>query len=140
MARKITPKQKAFADKYLELGNGTEAALAVYDIEPTKPKHLRENLAAVIASENLIKPVVANYLEAALPDDLLAKIHAEGLQATRVEDDGPDYNTRHKYLDTAYKLKGSYAAEKNITMTVKAEDLQRTIMEDLTRFRGSTKP
>lgn len=132
MVRRITPKQKKFADKYLELDNGTQAALAVYDTTDYNTAH-------AIAHENLQKPTIRNYLEEALPDDLLARVHKEGLEAL-TESGNEDYSTRHKYLDTAYKLKGSYAAEKNITLTVKAEDLQRTIAEDLLRFRGSTKP
>ena len=66
-------------------------------------------------------------LEKTLPDKLLVKVHMEGLNATKrqgvggmvigVEDgevtkmghtdiEVPDYPTRHKYLDTAYKIKG----------------------------------
>lgn len=131
MARKITPKQKKFADAYLESGNGTLAVMESYDVPQDKP-----NLAAVIASENLTKPNVINYLEQALPDDLLARIHKEGLEATRLEDEGPDFNVRHKYLDTAYKLKGSYAAEKSINMNVSAKDLEATIIADIARFRA----
>ncbi len=56
MARKITKKQKAFADKHLETGNGTKSALETYDTQD-------ENTAAVIASENLRKPKIIEYLE-----------------------------------------------------------------------------
>lgn len=67
-------------------------------------------------------------MEKYLPDSDLAKAHKEGLSAIKKEhkivdrdDDGKpiydfvdvdDYSTRHKYLDTAYKLKGKYAPEK----------------------------
>ena len=57
-----------------------------------------------------------------MPDDKLAKVHNEGLEATikryknnvttgKVECVGeePDHAIRHKYLDTAYKIKGRYA-------------------------------
>lgn len=33
----------------------------------------------------------------------------------------PDYATRHKYLDSAYKIKGTYAPEKRITANVEVE-------------------
>lgn len=62
------------------------------------------------------------------PDKFLAKVHKEGLKATKKENeivgrdgkgqpeyalvDVEDYATRHRYLDSAYKLKGKYAAEK----------------------------
>ncbi len=72
-------------------------------------------------------------MEEYLPDDLLMKVHSEGLQATRTsnaailltkegqlikaEEQGlievPDHATRHKFLDTALKLKDKYPAEKH---------------------------
>lgn len=52
----LKPKQKKFADKYLETGNGTKSALEVYDVKD-------ENSAAAIASQNLRKIKVQEYLE-----------------------------------------------------------------------------
>lgn len=57
-----------------------------------------------------------------LPDSLLAKVHNEGLKATKYESqltgkgeseivEVPDYAVRHKYLDTAYKIKSKYVAK-----------------------------
>lgn len=132
MARQITPKQKAFADRYLKTGNGKQSALAVYDTDS-------EGVAATIASENLMKPNVINYLEAALPEELLAQKHKEGLEASYTDewvDEAPDYSVRAKYLDMAYKLKGNYAAEKSINMNVNAKDLEATILADIARFRA----
>lgn len=72
-------------------------------------------------------------MESYLPDKDLAKVHKEGLKATKHQGVGgmvmglekgkvdsvghteieiADYATRHKYLDSAYKLKGKYAADK----------------------------
>lgn len=61
-------------------------------------------------------------IEKELPDSKLAKVHKEGLAAThkqpRIVDrdkrgapiydyvSEPDFNARHKYLETAYKIKG----------------------------------
>ncbi|MDB2123716.1 terminase small subunit [Clostridium paraputrificum] len=60
MDRKLTPKQKAFADYYIETGNATEAARrAGY-----KGKNLNR-----IASENLSKLDIKQYIE-----ERLAKI------------------------------------------------------------------
>lgn len=39
-----------------------------------------------------------------LPDEELVKVHSEGLKAT-TRNGEPDYSTRHKFLETAYKLK-----------------------------------
>ena len=47
-----------------------------------------------------------------LSDSKLAKVHDEGLKATKLHNTGSktltteDYAVRHKYLETAYKLKG----------------------------------
>ena len=43
-------------------------------------------------------------MEQYLPDNDLARVHQEGLNA--VKSDEPDYPTRHRYLETAYKIKG----------------------------------
>lgn len=72
-----------------------------------------------------------------LPDNLLAKKHREGLEAVTNkphlvdrDDKGrpvyeympeDDYSTRHKYLDSAYKLKGSYAPEKSVNLNLNAD-------------------
>lgn len=51
---KLTPKQKAFADFYIELGNATEAAInAGYN----------EKSARFVGSENLTKPNIKKYIE-----------------------------------------------------------------------------
>ncbi len=67
-----------------------------------------------------------------LPDDLLMKVHKEGLQATKLSGTGgmrmkfeggdmeefghsdlevPDYAVRHKYLETGYKIKARLTPE-----------------------------
>lgn len=51
---KLTPKQKAFADYYIETGNATESAIRAGYSKKT---------AAVIGAENLIKPNIKNYIE-----------------------------------------------------------------------------
>lgn len=56
-----------------------------------------------------------------LPDDLLMKVHMQGLQATRSDSAGQqvdDFQARHKYLDSAYKLKGLYAPEMTHNMNI----------------------
>jgi phage terminase small subunit len=55
----LTKKQKKFADEYLETGNGTKAALKAYDIKAKD----KENMAAVIASANIRKDKIKDYLE-----------------------------------------------------------------------------
>lgn len=56
MKSKLTKKQKEFADEYLATGNGTQSALKAYDVNNAKT-------ASVVASENLNKPSIIQYLE-----------------------------------------------------------------------------
>lgn len=56
MAKRLTTKQKAFAEEYIRNGgNGTQAAMKVYDTEDNAT-------ARSIASENLTKPNIMDEL------------------------------------------------------------------------------
>lgn len=65
--KKLTPKQQAFADYYIELGNATEAAIKAGYSKKT---------AAVIGAENLIKPNIKSYIDERM----------EELQSKRIAD------------------------------------------------------
>lgn len=128
---KLTKQEKKFVKVKAETGNGTLAAKEAFEIED-------DNYAGVKANRLLRKDKIVNAIQEALPDELLAQVHLEGLQATKrsgtggmkigigangevndfghTEIDEPDFAVRHKYLDSAYKLKGSYAAEKHISI------------------------
>src|ERR1700722_18609235 len=54
--RRLTKKQKGFADKFLETGKMGQSAFEVYDVKSMA-------VAAVIANENIKKPNVKEYLE-----------------------------------------------------------------------------
>lgn len=56
MSKKLTPKQKKFADKYLETGNATKAAKEVYSV-------VTDNAAAVQGSRVLRNDKIQTYLE-----------------------------------------------------------------------------
>lgn len=97
-------------------------------------------------------------MEKYLPDKLLAKVHKEGLSATKrsgtggmvlnteksefghTEIDEPDYAVRHKYLDSAYKLKGSYAPEKQEVITANIDiDVSKILEKGYDKRGTSTK-
>lgn len=59
MKEKLTPKQKAFCEYYLETGNQTEAAIKAGYSKKT---------ARVIGQENLLKPAIKEYLEKRLAE------------------------------------------------------------------------
>lgn len=139
----LTKKQKEFVKEYIDTGNGTQAALKVYDTDSPR-------VAASIAHENLTKPDIVNAIQDALPDTLLAVKHKELFEQKQiayftfpkdmpeqeiiehVENNGltvinigwskngrlafytiPDANAIKGALDMAYKLKGSYAPAKH---------------------------
>ncbi len=115
----LTKKQKIFVKEYVKTENGTQSALKAYDTKDP-------NTANQIAIENLRKPTVINVIKSIaeqIPNEDLVKVHREGLNAGKKTEDGiePDYATRHKYLDTAYKIKGMYQdpqGQVNILMPV----------------------
>lgn len=122
MAARLTHKERGFVKDIAKGETGVQAALNNYDTTDY-------STAGAIASENLKKPKIINALEEALPDELLAQVHREGLFATKptyndeneMIGEDADFNVRHKYLDSAYKLKGKYAAEKHLNMNVDIE-------------------
>lgn len=70
--------------------------LAGYDLDTAKkPKNLTESKGW--------KQLLTRFL----PDDLLAVVHYDGLMS-KDNQGNPDYSVRHKYLDTAYKIKDKY--------------------------------
>lgn len=115
----LTKKEKGFVKDYVETGNGTQSVLKNYD---TKDR----DVAGVIASQNLGKLRIQNAIKSIaeqIPDELLLQVHLEGLKASTIVNDieKPDYAIRHKYLDTAHKIKGSYAPEKSVNLNLTAD-------------------
>lgn len=93
-------------------GISTGAAMIKAGYDPTTAKNPK-NLTDSIGWQVL--------LERYLPDANLAKVHQEGLQATKIitsptEPDSvaPDYQVRAVYLKEAYKLKNKYPVLKKV--------------------------
>jgi len=101
----------------------TRAKLAVKNIGKYRTEEqalLSANYSPSYAKSGLIKKTKGwnELMDKNLNDALLLKKHLEGLEATRINNSHtepdkeiPDYQTRHKYLDSAYKLKGRYIDE-----------------------------
>lgn len=132
--KELTLKQRKWLALYLELGNASEAAMQVYNVKD------RES-AAQIGYENLRKLDYEDFLEAAgITDHLLQKKILEGLESNRTISatvqiksndpavknkqatardidfiDVPDFQVRHKYLETALKLKKRLIERKDLT-------------------------
>jgi hypothetical protein len=135
MKTDLTLKQRKWLAKYLECGNATEAAMQSYDCKD------RET-AAQIGWENLRKLDYTDFLEeAGITDKLLQEKILEGLDSTRTVSavktsknatadstdfvDVPDFLTRHKYLETALKLKRRLVEK--VDLTTNGKDLPTPI-------------
>ena len=120
----LTIKQRKFIKLYLELGNATEAAFRVYDCK-------NRDSAKQIGYENLTKLDYSDLMEeAGITDKLLQQKLLEGLDSNRTISavkgtsansgttdfiDVPDFMVRHKYLETALKLKRRLKERMDIT-------------------------
>lgn len=129
----LSMKEAGFVKDFVLTGNGTQSALKNYDTTDY-------STAGMIACDNLKKPKIQKAILSIaerIPDSLLLQTHLEGLKAFKksgvggmaigMNKDGgvegvghvdtiePDFAVRHKYLDTAYKLKNVYPKEGNVT-------------------------
>lgn len=102
---RLTLKQKQFVKKYIEhKGNGTKAALEVYDTSDS-------NVAHAIASENLQKPTIKRAIELSLErvglnDDYISEILKEATVAGIGQK--PTNADTLRGIDMMLKLKDAY--------------------------------
>jgi phage terminase small subunit len=128
--RKLTLKQRKWLKVYLETGNATEAAKQAYDVST-------DDSAWALGSENLskLKVTIEEMMERkGLSTPKLLNVLDEGLEAWKIhtshtEPDKtiPDFQTRAKYLDTAFKLKRLLVPE---NMTQINNELKIVIQRD----------
>ena len=140
MNDELTLKQRKWLKRYLECGNASQAAREVYDCG-------NDESAGQIGFENLKKLDYTEFLEAAgITDELLQKKIYEGLDATKTVSainttknatasstdfiDVPDFMARHKYLETALKLKKRLTDKTGIDITSNGEKIEIKIIED----------
>jgi hypothetical protein len=144
--KELTMKQRKWLDIYLQTGNATEAAMQSYDCKD-------RDSAKSIGCENLTKLDYIDFMEAAgVTDKLLQEKLLEGLDSTKqigarkivqgartgheikvdamtdTDDfiDVPDYAVRHKYLETALKLKKRLVEKNDVNMDVKISNITIT--------------
>jgi len=136
----LTIKQRKWLKLYLENGNATESAMQVYDCQD-------RNSASQIGWENLRKLDYEDFMEeSGITDKLLQEKILEGLDANRTVSakiitkgadsqtddfiDVPDYMARHKYLETALKLKKRLVDRKDITTDGKPIETNTIVFKD----------
>ena len=125
--RKLTKQERKFVKIKAKTGNGTRAVQEAFDIKD--PDYASVKAVRLLGNDRIVKAIADE-----LPDELLLEVHLEGLAAGKhiyknnnesgeIEDMGiePDYATRHKYLDSAYKLKGTYAPEKSVSVNIEVK-------------------
>ena len=118
----VTENQKQVFSKVKEKVRKGEKVAVSKEMEGTYSKSISKQPNRLTKSKGW-QELMQQYF----PDEDLAKVHKAGLKASKemivngkklegVEI--PDYSTRHKYLDSAYKLKGSYVPEQIETKSV----------------------
>jgi hypothetical protein len=118
----MKPLHEQFAKEYV--ANGNNATQAVKKVFKKKDDNVSAVKGSRLLRNDKVKAVIKSIADQ-IPDDLLVETHLAGLKATKkvfknnnesgeIEQVGEeaDYPTRHKYLDTGYKIKGNYAPEK----------------------------
>ena len=138
MDEKLTKQDKKFVEKVVETGNLTKSAQEAYDIEDSNYAGKKGSLKV---REGKIKKAIQTLADR-IPDDKLYNVLMEGLEAGKhifknnnesgeIEDMGieADYAVRHKYLDTALKLKGSYEEDKQKSINILIPVLVRFLNE-----------
>lgn len=110
--KRLSKKRKGFAKDFVKTGNATEAAVRNFNVKD-------RDVARRVGSELLTFPDVIAEVEKIeksiadqIPNDLLVTTHIQGLGATQVrftpegeQIEVPDFSTRHKYVESGYKLK-----------------------------------
>lgn len=113
----LTAKQQGFVNDYINTGgDALEAVRRNYDAPASASTLAYENMhrANVVAE-------IEKRLEEYFPNAMLAQRHIMLLNKNDPETGEPDTQATSKALDMAYKLKGSYAAEKTTVMNVNVD-------------------
>ena len=130
----LTKQEKIFVKEVVETGNLTQSVMEAYDEDD--PKYASVKGQRLIAKDRIKNAIQT--LADRIPDDKLHEVLMEGLNALRGEE--VDYLIRHKYLDTALKLKGLYEADEhkniNILMPVLVKFLDKK--DDESNSNGNT--
>jgi len=99
-----TDKERAFAKSYVKTLNATKSYKEVYNTKTDNIHTVQQEASRTLSKPQVKREIVELMERKGLDDESLLQVHQEGLQSTR--GDEPDYSVRHKYLETAYKLKG----------------------------------
>lgn len=144
-----TIKERKWAKRTLETGDGTLAAEEIYDVTSHES-------ARAISSQNFSKLSLVPLMEAeGITDKKLIQVLDDGLGASktvsarvitkkgglaeadeRTDDfiDVPDYDVRHKYMKTAFELKGHLNDRGNTNVQVNVNNTIEVPPQDMDSF------
>jgi phage terminase small subunit len=130
MLPKNRPKMRKFVQAYVKTGNATQAVReAGYNVK-------NDLTAGSIASENLQKPVIQ---EAIAIERGFNEATAKDVVREIMLDSEVDPNARLRATDQVFKVVGSYAPEKSLTLNVDIIDDQ-SFMQLMSKFQGASLP
>lgn len=145
MAQNLTIKQRKFIKAMMEHGNITQAVIdAGYK---HKDRDSASSSGWVILRK--LRPYIADVMEMrGIDDTRLSKVLDDGLQATKIEmvkdADGnqkfgmvTDHYIRHKYMETALKVKGGFAPEKKELMGEGGGPVELRVVFDKKKGNGA---
>lgn len=123
--KKLTIKQKKFADEYIISGNATQAA---------KKAGYSEKTASVIGAENLIKPNISKYIKERL--DELKKARTMSLEEAIERTTSIARREPQKgYSKTINKITGDVEKEVEYYFTPTVEEVQKSL-EHIIKLNG----
>lgn len=108
MKSSLTLHERVFVEKYIELQNGTKAALVAYNIQGKD----KNKIASTIASQVLQRPRVREYMAGVIPDEDLITLLRRALEATEMvktsysRKQQPLWSVRLRALELCCRLKG----------------------------------
>lgn len=118
----------------------------VKDFRAKKPRNKKELLVASGYSESsatsvpgriLSQPGVITAIEVESEKAGFTEERAKQVVAEIMNQKHAEHKDRLKAAELVFKVRGSFAAEKSISLEVNTEDLKAKILEDMARFRGN---
>jgi hypothetical protein len=139
MGDKLTKQEQGFVEDLVRTGNATEAVKNNFDTIKTDGS-ARVKGTRLLTNDNIKNAIQT--LADRIPDDKLHEVMMEGLEAGKITEKGidPDYAVRHKYLDTALKMKGAYETDENKSINILMPVLVKFLdkKDDSTSNNGDT--
>lgn len=121
-----TVKERKYVQEYIKTGNATQAVKNAYN-----PK---DHQSALVMANNLTHKIdISQAIDrAGLTDEKLVKLLEDGMVNPMTADGRKDYAIRHKYLETAFKLKGYWGDRMKLALERDGEKVR--ILLDLPMF------